>query len=233
MKDKSLKILTVITAILLFLGTYLIVFNLPVIKSGTGEILDSSFKIFYFHMPIAITAYIAFIVVFMANIMYLKSYDTKWDVYARSSAEIGVIFSLLVLITGSLWARATWGWYWVWEIRLTTSLVLFLVYVTYLLLRQAIEEPESKYRLSAVFGIVGFITVPLSFFSIRIWRSVHPLMFGDALYGNGGGGLEGSTLKLTLAVNFLAYILLFITLFCYKSRLEFLKEKINALNVQD
>lgn len=228
MNDKNLKITAGITFLFLLIASYMIFFNLPIIKSNSGEILDNSFKIFYFHMPIAITAYFAFFIVFVSSIMFLKFNDEKWDVYARSAAEIGIIFALLVLITGSIWARATWGWYWVWEIRLTTSLVLFLVYMTYLLLRQAIDDPEIKARLAAVFGIVGFVSVPLSFFSIRLWRSVHPVMFGGAIYENSGGGLEGITLQLTLIVNFIAYILLFVTLFFYKSHIEFLKEKVEA-----
>lgn len=229
MNNKRLRILTFVTAVLVLMAMYMLFFSLPVMRSGAGEVLDSSFKIFYFHMPIAITAYLAFFIVLAASIMQLRSHEVKWDIYARSAAEIGVLFALLVLITGSIWARATWGWYWVWEPRLTTSLALFLVYVTYLLLRQAIEEPESKARLAAVFGIVGFVSVPLSFFSIRLWRSVHPLMFGDAIYGSTGGGLEGTTLHLTLLVNFLAFLTLFVTLFIYKSNIEMLKEEIWTL----
>lgn len=229
MENKKLRILAFVTAALLLLATYMVFFYLPVMRSDSGEVLNSSFRIFYFHMPIAITAYLAFFIVFVASAMQLKYHDVKWDIYARSSAEIGVIFSLLVLITGSIWARATWGWYWVWEPRLTTSLALFLVYVTYLLLRQAIEDPESKARLAAVFGIVGFVSVPLSFLSIRLWRSVHPLMFGEAMYGNNGGGLEGTALQLTLLVNFLAFLALFITLFIYKSNMETLKEELQIL----
>jgi heme exporter protein C len=229
MNNKRLRILTFVTAVLVLMAMYMLFFSLPVMRSGAGEVLDSSFKIFYFHMPIAITAYLAFFIVLAASIMQLRSHEVKWDIYARSAAEIGVLFALLVLITGSIWARATWGWYWVWEPRLTTSLALFLVYVTYLLLRQAIEEPESKARLAAVFGIVGFVSVPLSFFSIRLWRSVHPLMFGDAIYGSTGGGLEGTTLQLTLLVNFLAFLTLFVTLFIYKSNIEMLKEEIWTL----
>ncbi|AGB49759.1 ABC-type transport system involved in cytochrome c biogenesis, permease component [Methanomethylovorans hollandica DSM 15978] len=229
MDTKKFRMLTFITAGLVLMAIYMLFFYLPIMRSGAGEVLDSSFRIFYFHMPIAITAYLAFFIVFVASVMQLRSHDVKWDIYARSAAEIGVIFALLVLITGSIWARATWGWYWVWEPRLTTSLTLFLVYVIYLLLRQAIEEPESKARLAAVFGIVGFVSVPLSFLSIRLWRSVHPLMFGEAIYGSPGGGLGGTTLQLTLLVNFLAFLALFLTLFMYKSNIETLKEEIWTL----
>jgi heme exporter protein C len=160
--------------------------------------------------------------------LQLKKGERKWDIIAHSSAEVGVVFAFLVLLTGSIWAKATWGWYWVWEPRLTTSLALFLVYIAYMMLRQAIEEPEKKARLSSVFGIIGFMSVPLSFLSIRLWRSTHPLMFGEASYGSSGGGLSGTSLQLTLLVNMLAFLLLFVTLLCYKVNNEFLMEEIES-----
>ncbi|MBN2487779.1 MAG: cytochrome c biogenesis protein CcsA, partial [Methanosarcinaceae archaeon] len=175
------------------------------------------------------TSYLAFFVVFVASIMYLRERTHKWDILARSAAEVGICFAFLVLATGSIWAKATWGWYWIWEPRLTTSLVFFLVYLGYLMMRKAVDEPEKRARLSAVFGIVGFASVPLSFLSIRLWRSAHPLMFGGSAYGSGGGGLEGTSLKLTLLVNFIAFFLLFGTMLAYKVRNEELQEEINGI----
>ncbi|PQV42387.1 cytochrome c biogenesis protein [Methanohalophilus euhalobius] len=197
-----------------------IFFYLPVMKDSVGNVLDSSFNIFYFHMPIAIVAYLAFFVVFVSSILHLRENDSKWDIVSLSAAEVGVIFAFLVLATGSIWAKAIWGWYWVWEPRLTTSLVLFLVYVGYLMLRTALDDPLKRARLSAVFGIVAFVSVPLSFLSIRIWRSAHPLMFGGSLYGQEGGGLEGSSLLLVLLLNMLAFVMSFISLTSFKYQNE-------------
>ncbi|OBZ35173.1 cytochrome c biogenesis protein [Methanohalophilus sp. DAL1] len=197
-----------------------IFFYLPVMKDSVGNVLDSSFNIFYFHMPIAIVAYLAFFVVFVSSILHLRENDSKWDIVSLSAAEVGVIFAFLVLATGSIWAKAIWGWYWVWEPRLTTSLVLFLVYVGYLMLRTALDDPLKRARLSAVFGIVAFVSVPLSFLSIRIWRSAHPLMFGGSLYGQEGGGLEGSSLLLVLLLNMLAFVMSFISLTSFKFQNE-------------
>ncbi|APH39819.1 cytochrome c biogenesis protein [Methanohalophilus halophilus] len=197
-----------------------IFFYLPVMKDSAGNALDSSFNIFYFHMPIAIVAYLAFFVVFISSILYLRENDQKWDEVSLSAAEVGVIFAFLVLATGSIWAKAIWGWYWVWEPRLTTSLVLFLVYVGYLMLRTALDDPLKRARLSAVFGILAFVSVPLSFLSIRIWRSAHPLMFGGSLYGQGGGGLEGTSLLLVLILNMLAFLMLFVSLTSFKFKNE-------------
>ncbi|MBP1908634.1 cytochrome c biogenesis protein [Methanolobus bombayensis] len=226
---KKEKVLAIITAPVMLIAIGMIFFYVPQMKGNAGEILDSSFKIFYFHLPIAMVSYLAFTVVFIASIMHLKGNSSKWDIVAHSAAEVGVVFAFLVLVTGSIWAKATWGWYWIWEPRLTTSLALFLVYLAYLMLRQALEEPEKRARLAAVFGIVGFISVPLSFLSIRLWRSAHPLMFGGSSYGSSGGGLEGTSLQLTLAVNMLAFALLFASLLVYRINNEALKEELEEM----
>ena len=219
-------IISAITVPVMLIAMWMVFFYLPLMKGNAGEVLGSSFNIFYFHLPIAIVSYLAFTVVFIASIMQLKGNNRKWDIVAHSAAEVGVVFAFLVLVTGSIWAKATWGWYWVWEPRLTTSLALFLIYLAYLMLRQALEEPEKKARLAAVFGIVGFMSVPLSFFSIRLWRSAHPLMFGGSSYGGSDGGLEGTSLQLTLMVNMLAFALLFASMLIYRVNNEALKEEI-------
>lgn len=226
---KKERMVAAITVPVMLIAMWMVLFYLPPMKGGAGEVLDSSFNIFYFHLPIAMVAYLAFTVVFIASIMQLKGNSSKWDVVAHSAAEVGVVFAFLVLATGSIWAKATWGWYWIWEPRLTTSLALFLVYLAYLMLRQALEEPEKRARLAAVFGIVGFISVPLSFFSIRMWRSAHPLMFGGSSYGGTGGGLEGTSLQLTLMVNMIAFALLFASMLIYRINNETLKEELDAV----
>lgn len=224
------KILPVLSATTMLLAIGMIIFYLPDMKGASGETLDMSFRIFYFHMPIAITSYLAFTVVFVSSILFLRTGKYSYDILSRSVAEVGVIFAFLVLATGSIWAKATWGWYWVWEPRLTTSLALFLVYVAYLVLRQAVDGADKRARLASVFGILGFISVPLSFLSIRLWRSAHPLMFGDTS-GSSGGGLEGTSLQLTLLVNVIAFLLLFITLVVYKMRNEMTEEIADEIRV--
>jgi len=225
-------VLAVVTAGVMLLAIYMLFFYLPPIKDEAGEVLSGSFRIFFFHMPIAIISYLAFGVVFAASILYLREKSLKWDIYARSAAEVGTLFAFLVLVTGSIWAKDAWGWYWIWDLRLTTSLVLFLVYLAYMMLRKALEEPEKRARLSAVFGILGFMSVPLSFFSIRLWRSAHPLMFGGNT-GGSGGGLEGTALQLTLLINFIAYFLLFLTLFSIKVKNEQMQEAIDEKRVEE
>lgn len=134
-------------------------------------------KIFYFHVGTAWVAFFAFFIVFVYSICYLKTENRKWDRVAAASAEIGTVFTTVVLITGPIWAKSSWNTWWTWEPRLTTSLILWFIYVAYILIRSSSAADEKKARLSAVFGIVGFIDVPIVFFSVRWWNISHPMLF--------------------------------------------------------
>ncbi len=220
------KILFALTAVLMLVSVYLIFSGYSPIPVSTNQAAGDpyNFKIFYFHLPIAISAYLGFAIVFISSILYLRGKQQKWDIVALSAAEVGVIFAFLTLITGSIWARSAWGEYWVtWDVRLNTSLVLFLIYLSYLMVRQAVEEPEKRARLSAVFGIVGFIGVPLSFMSIRLWNraTIHPV--AELNY------TTLSPLLITLIMNFAAFFLLVATLIVLRIDNEQLKEKGNEL----
>ena len=131
-------------------------------------------RIFYFHVPAAIAGLTAFAVNFVASLMYIARKNRRWDNLAISAAEIGVMFMSMVLVTGPIWAKPAWFVWWTWSPRLTLSLVLILLYIAYLLIRNYIEDPERKAMVSAVFGIVAFVDVPLVWFSIRWWRDIHP-----------------------------------------------------------
>lgn len=136
-----------------------------------------AYRIFYFHVPSAWVAFLAFFMVFLGGIMYLRTRKKFWDTLALSSAEIGVVFCAIALMTGSIWGKPAWGTWWTWEPRLTTTLVLWLIYASYLMLRRMIEEDSHRARVAAVFGIVGFVDVPIVFMSIRWWRTIHPVVF--------------------------------------------------------
>ena len=140
-------------------------------------------RIFYFHVASAWVAFLAFLVVFGAGVLYLRRRDAGLDYLAEASAELGVIFCSLALVTGSLWAKPIWGAWWTWDPRLTTTLVLWLIYLSYLMIRKMIEEPGRRARFAAVFGIVGFADVPIVFMSIRWWRTMHPVVFSPGDVG--------------------------------------------------
>ena len=131
-------------------------------------------RIFYFHVPAAITGLTAFAINFVASLMYVVRKNRWWDNLAISAAEIGVLFFAMVLITGPIWAKPVWFVWWTWSPRLTSSLILCLLYIAYMLIRNYIEDPDRKAMVSAVFGIVAFLDVPLVWFSIRWWRDHHP-----------------------------------------------------------
>ncbi len=134
-------------------------------------------RIFYFHVPQAWVAFLAFFITFLGGIMYLRTRNPRWDAIALSSAEIGVVFTTAALISGSIFARPTWGTWWTWEPRLTTTLILWLIYVAYLMLRKLVDEESQRARIAAVVGIVGFVDVPIVFMSIWWWRTMHPIVF--------------------------------------------------------
>jgi heme exporter protein C len=223
------KILFSLTAALILISIYVVFFvaNIP-IDPGQAAGDPNDFKIFYFHLPIAISAYLSFAIVFVASILYLRSKKQKWDIIALSAAEIGVIFAILTLLSGSIWGKSAWNAYWAsWDIRLNTSLVLFLIYLSYLMVRQAVEEPEKRARLSAVFGIAGFISVPVSFLSVRFYARQHPCVVPPCPSG-GGGGIGGDVL-IFLLINFAAFFLLAASLMLQRIDNEKLKEQINEL----
>ncbi|NJD77994.1 MAG: cytochrome C assembly protein [Candidatus Methanoperedens sp.] len=227
------KVLFILAAIITLVSAYIVFFVAPVPIEPTEAAGDpNNFKIFYFHLPIAISAYLSFAIVFVSSILYLRSKKQKWDIIGLSAAEVGVIFAFLTLATGSLWAKSAWGDYWVtWDVRLNTSLILFLIYLSYLMVRQAVEEPEKRARLSAVFGIIGFVSVPISFLSVRfVTQKMHPCVVPPCA-GSEGGGIGGVVL-VYLILNFTAYFLLAISLMLLKIDNEQLKEKINEVKRQ-
>lgn len=180
-------------------------------------------RIFYFHVASAWVGMAAFAVVFVGGVAYLRSQRRGWDRLALSSAEIGIVFITMALITGSLWAKPTWNTWWTWDPRLTTSAILWTIYVVYLILRGAIEEPAQRARLAAVFGIVGFVDVPIVFMAVRWWRTIHPVVFHSE-----GFDLSGRMLA-TFVVSLVSFTLLYIALLVQRYRLEYLREQLQGL----
>src|ERR1700757_967678 len=144
-------------------------------------------RIFYFHVSCAWAGMTAFSVGFLANLLYVWKRKEKYDWLGVSCAEVGVAFTTVVLISGPIWAKPAWGIYWTWDARLTSTFILWLLYISYLLLRTLIEEPDRRALLSALFGIFAFIDVPIVFGAIRWWRTQHP---APVIMGGSGSGLD-------------------------------------------
>lgn len=180
-------------------------------------------KIFYFHVPSAWVAFLAFFVVFVFSFRYLTSRDKRWDNRAAAAAEVGVMFCTLVLITGPIWAKPIWGIWWTWDARLTLTLVLWLIYVSYVLLRHYVTGAEKRATLSAILGIIGFIDVPLVYFAIRWWRTQHP----QPVFGGGQSSGVDPRMSATLWVCFAAFTLLFVYLYRVRARQYDLEDRID------
>ncbi|MBO4301510.1 MAG: cytochrome c biogenesis protein CcsA [Desulfovibrio sp.] len=142
-------------------------------------------KIFYIHLPLSLWALTSFFVVFVASAIYLWRRKPSADRLAQASAEVGVMLCALALATGMLWARRSWGVWWTWDPRLTTTLVMWFIYAGYLIVRALDFSQQRRSIVCAVVGVVAFLDVPLVFFSARVWRSIHPAVFGSS-----SGGLE-------------------------------------------
>jgi heme exporter protein C len=131
-------------------------------------------KIFYLHLPLAWWGLASFFVVFLASILFLRTENAAWDALAGAAGEVGLVLAALALVTGSIWGRSSWGIWWTWDARLTTTLVMCFIYAGYLMVRSLDMVPGRKARIAAVLGIVAFLDVPLVFFSARLWSYIHP-----------------------------------------------------------
>src|SRR5271157_6502544 len=182
-------------------------------------------RIFYFHVSSAWAGMDAFLLCFIANLLYVWKRDQKYDWLGVSSAEVGLVLTTVVLITGPIWAKPAWGIYWTWDARLTSTFVLWLLYISYLLLRTLIEETDRRALLSALFGIFAFIDVPIVFGAIRWWRTQHP---APVIMGGPDSGLE-PTMRAVFFFSVLAMHALMVFLIAERYRLEKLRTDIELL----
>ncbi len=194
------NILLGIGFVLMVIALYLVFVYVP-----TEKEMGIVQRIFYLMVPMGWLALLAFLIVFIGSILYLVKRESKWDILASSSAEIGIIFTTLALIIGSIWARPIWGVWWTWEPRLTATLVLWLIYFAYLMIRSYATDEHRGARFAAVVGIVGFVDIPIVALATTLWRGMHP---GPLIFQ---GGLAPPML-LTLQVGIVAFTVLYVVL---------------------
>ena len=163
-------------------------------------------RIMYLHVPSILTAYLAFALVLLGSIGYLATRRAGWDRLAASAGELGVLFTGITIVTGSIWGKPTWGTWWTWDARLTSTAVLFLVYTGYLLLRGMVDEPERRGRYAAVVGIVGAANIPIVHFSVKWWRALHQ---PSTILGPEPSPIA-APIATALLVNWVAFTLLFV-----------------------
>lgn len=195
--------LFVVSATMMLVVLYLVFMWVP-----TDNIQGTVQRIMYFHVPVAWVAFLAFFIVLVGSVGYLWKRTSKWDQLAYSAAEIGVLLTTLLLITGIIWAKPIWGVWWTWEPRLTTSLMLWLIYVAYLMLRAYSPPGDQGARYAAVLGIIGFIDVPIVYYSVKLWRTVHP----QVIVGPAATGELDSSMRILLLIAAVTFTLLFVYL---------------------
>jgi heme exporter protein C len=216
----SAQALFVAAGLFLIAGLLLAFVYAPTDSSSMGF----SQKIFYYHAPIAETALVAFGVAFVAAIAYLRTQDAKWDRLGVVSIRLGLLFSALVMATGMVWGKAAWDAWWAWEPRLTTFLLVCFLYAAYFVLRSVVEEEQRRATYAAVFAIIAFIDVPITFFATRFLpEGLHP-----AVITGGDTGMEGS-MFLSFIISMIGMTLLLAALIRHDVAVEELKERITDL----
>ena len=185
-------------------------------------------RIFYFHVSSAWASFLAIFLVLLFSILSLLKGSRTWDIRAASSAEVGAVFCSLVLITGPIWAKPVWGIWWTWDARLTSFFVLWLIYMGYLMLRRLVESPGQRARLSAVFGILGAMDVPIVYMANRWWRTQHPQ---PVIAGGENSGLDPA-MRVALFVSLAAFTSLYFYLWRLRCSIEELQDSAEALHRQ-
>ena len=221
MREKVVIGLSVAAAILLAYNLYQIFLVLPD-EAMQGAI----YRIIFFHVPAAITGMAGYFVALVLSVLYLSSGNFRYDSLAASVVEVSVIFSLVNIVTGSIWARIIWGIWWTWDYRLTSALVCVLIFSGYLMLRHAIEEPTQRARLSAALSIFGCIDVVIVWKSIEWLRTQHP---GPVLSIRTGGGNIDPAMEHVLYLNFCALLMIATALVLLRTRQESTAREIDSL----
>jgi heme exporter protein C len=217
--DLPLWALFVATAVLMPLALYLIFLNAP-----EEKVMGAVQKIFYFHVPIAAVTFLSVLVLLLGAAGYLWTRRVGWDHLSVASAEVGLLFCTLVLITGPIWAKPAWGVWWTWEAKLTTTLILWLLLAGILLSRAYASTPEQGARVASVLGVVAALDIPIVYKAVDWWRGQHPIVFGSGKTNPLAPGM-GSALGLSMLV----FVLLYALLVAARMRVAALEDRLAAL----
>jgi heme exporter protein C len=226
-KPNSLKILDAVSLILLLIATIMVFFYAP-LEAVMGLVQ----KVFYFHVAAGWVGMLSFMVAAFAGIAYLRTSHSKWDIVGLSAVEIGMVFAFINIVTGSIWARPIWNTWWTWDPRLTTATIMMLIYAAYFMLRSGIDDPDRRARFAAVYAIVGFLSVPLTFFSARLFRTIHPIVIGTNQPGAEGSFDMTSSMLITFLFSLLTFTFIFADLLWHRIRLGRLADKVEQLKMK-
>jgi heme exporter protein C len=233
--DRSIRIMNIAAVIAMAVAVGMIFFYAPVeITMGNVQ------RLFYFHVGSAWVGAVAFFVALIGGLLYLRSSKRKYDTLAVSAVEVGLVFLTMAIVGGSFWGKPAWNTWWIWSPRLTLVTVAWLVYAAYFMLRGAIEDDDKRARYAAVYAILAFFTIILSYVSIRIFRDIHPVVIGgttEAAAGAAEGlqefsGLDSARMGITLLVNVIAFTVLGAAWMLVRIRLQNLMDYTNGLKTR-
>lgn len=225
-QPKLLRFLNILSLILLAAALWMVFVYAP-LEAVMGLVQ----KVFYFHVANAWVGMLGFMAAAAAGIAYLVTKNYRWDIVEVAAVEISLVFFIIAIITGSIWAYPAWNTWWTWDPRLTTASVVALIYLAYMLLRQGIDEPDKRARFGAVYTLLGSLSVPITFFSIRLFRTIHPLVIGGADSGSGGFGMTPTMLH-TMFFSLFAFSVIFVTLLWHRIRLGELARQVEQRKLQ-
>jgi heme exporter protein C len=226
-KPRLLTILDIVTVVLLLIATYMVFFYAPQ-EAVMGDVQ----RVFYFHVATGWVGMLGFIGAAVAGIIYLIKKDRKWDIVGLAAVEIGIVFIFINIVTGAIWARPIWNTWWTWDPRLTTATVMLLIYLAYLLLRQGIEDPDRRARFGAVYAIVASLSVPLTYFSARLFRTIHPIVIGTGDPNATGTFDMTPMMTQTFMFSLLTFTFIFIDLFWHRIRIGRKADQVEQLRLK-
>ncbi len=220
-RPKALPVLNWLTGAVFVAALYIVLFWAP-----QEAIMGDVQRVFYFHVAAGWVGALAFLVTAIVGGIYLARGGQRWDRVAMASVEIGVVFTFINIVTGSIWARPIWNTWWTWDPRLVTATIMELIYIAYMMLRQGIEDRDRRARFGAVYSIVGFISVPLTFLSIRIFRTIHPVVVGSNDPTAAGAFDMTVDMRAAFFFSLFTFTLIYITLLWNRLRLQQKMEEI-------
>ena len=225
-KSTTLKILDIVSILLLAVAAYLALIYAP-----EELVMGQVQRVFYFHVATAWTALLGFVAAGAAGIIYLVTKNPKWDIVEVAAVEISLVFFFITIVLGSIWARPIWNTWWTWDPRLTTAAVTELIYVAYFMLREGIEDPDRRARFGAVYTIFGSFSAPITFFAIRLFRTIHPVVIGSG--DPSAQGTFDMTSRMLVAFMFalFTFSVIFVDLFWNRIRMGNLAAKVEQLKL--
>lgn len=224
---KVLRVLTGVTAALLLVALYL-VFGYAPREAVMGDVQ----RVFYFHVAAGWVGGLAFLLTAVAGAIYLARRQRRWDLLAVASVEIGIVFTFINIASGSIWARPVWNTWWTWDPRLVTATIMELLYVAYLMLRQGIDDPDRRARFGSVYGIAAFLSVPITFLSIRFFRTIHPVVIGSNDPSAQGAFDMTSRMLQAFMFSLLTFTFIYVTLLWHRVRLGRLAEQVEQRKME-